>query len=614
MKRNLFKERLEYYLTSESIPYAVLINGKWGSGKTHFLQNELKKHTKKKIVYASVNGISSIHQLNQIIINSKLLGSKSLNKKVKYVKFGGSILINYLQNKLKGKGDLEEISADLLSIISLGKKDLLVIDDIERIKKPLKFSELLGYVSRNFLEQDAIKVILVANEKELIEQGDSSKYSQIKEKTIWQTLQFNLDYKSIFENIANNFSNINKHLLSRKDWMIDKFEKYEIENLRTVLFYFQVLSEVEKKSYTAIFDHKLSDSILNSIMVQCNEYKLGKISGTIKNDQYIKQEIFSVYIDKMSGIFIDELYSEPLSKEDKTEEERDIEKEQTKYFSNKYLKFEDHKYNFFKSIYDFVVTGYFDSTVFNKEVSNISKSLAEKPKCKIVLENAVQVTSLEQEEFIAIWTEVLECTKDGLYGISDLMTIGTIYTTYSELVDFPFTKEELFKLLSEKMKTAEYKKYNTDNNYIYFSTGLEKKSEIFKSLRVKFDHRNQEINRNQNNSNTNIIIERIKTLDRNIESSEFASFFQFLSESQIDDLVKFVIASNKNTSYLYDLLYKSKNEFRQLFPYNKEMTTPTFDNVNKLLGKLKKIVTPRTTQAMNIEYMIAFINQMTDYG
>ena len=87
------KKELDDYIYKVSIKYAVLLNGSWGSGKTHFIEEyiknleekyELNKKDKtikyKKPVYVSLYGLSNISE-----IKNKIALSLIKNKKIKRI-------------------------------------------------------------------------------------------------------------------------------------------------------------------------------------------------------------------------------------------------------------------------------------------------------------------------------------------------------------------------------------------------------------------------------------------------------------------------------------------------------------------------------------------------
>lgn len=78
---------------------------------------------------------------------------------------------------------------------SINLKDKLIIfEDVER--SGIDLIEFLGYVN-NLVEIDGIKVLLVANEKELLKNEKREKYNLVKEKTIGDIIIFHSNIKEI---------------------------------------------------------------------------------------------------------------------------------------------------------------------------------------------------------------------------------------------------------------------------------------------------------------------------------------------------------------------------------------------------------------------------------
>ena len=61
MSNEHISQFLNYYIKLSNPQYAVLLKGKWGSGKSHFI-NEYKEHLKTnehKFIYVSLYGVTS---------------------------------------------------------------------------------------------------------------------------------------------------------------------------------------------------------------------------------------------------------------------------------------------------------------------------------------------------------------------------------------------------------------------------------------------------------------------------------------------------------------------------------------------------------------------------
>ena len=165
-------EVVREYLKDSIYNYAILIDGDWGSGKSYFIKQNLipeiekdycgdKVVDKKEFIYISLYGVKSTEDIsNQIYIN--LLNKKvKVNNTVKKVVSTGAKVFGDII-KLTGI-DIKEYKSDMESFIDLNKY-ILVFDDLERCNCDV--NEVLGYIN-NFVEHDGIKVILIANEKEI---------------------------------------------------------------------------------------------------------------------------------------------------------------------------------------------------------------------------------------------------------------------------------------------------------------------------------------------------------------------------------------------------------------------------------------------------------------
>jgi len=161
-------EPLSRYLSIEKPDYACMINGKWGSGKTYYLDKELPSLLEDKnlnFLYASANGVSSFANIAKDIVTEKIGFSKEGAKIVAHMfKFGA--------NFIPGGKSLTEV--DISDLTPFNDKDVVVIDDLERVHKDCDLIALLGQINSFFIEHKKIKTILVCDESEILRRYNSS--------------------------------------------------------------------------------------------------------------------------------------------------------------------------------------------------------------------------------------------------------------------------------------------------------------------------------------------------------------------------------------------------------------------------------------------------------
>ena len=161
------KKEVEEYLERDcSYPYALMIEGKWGSGKTYFIKNVIESYigNPKNLcgIYISLYGLTSSEAIDIALLNAIArvnYGENTLpiativsDQAVKLLrKYTGPKAWLFLKSRYK-KASLSN------------KKYFFVFDDLERCSMPL--NEVMGYLS-TFVEQYAAKVILIGSEEEI---------------------------------------------------------------------------------------------------------------------------------------------------------------------------------------------------------------------------------------------------------------------------------------------------------------------------------------------------------------------------------------------------------------------------------------------------------------
>ena len=234
---------LEYYVQRKEAPlYAVMIKGKWGSGKTWFVKEALKKLPLQKSVYVSLNGISSCTAIENEIFREihPILGSKGMQ-------LAGRVLTGAVRATLKidlngdARDDVNtEVKLPTLNIpdyLKVSNEFVLVFDDLERCAMPVH--EALGYIN-HFVEHDGIKVIVLANEEEIERTGGETNpgraYGRIKEKIFGKELEIEPDLHEAIEAFLKSLGDLrSRETLTRHAHQISgTFSAAGYKNLRLV--------------------------------------------------------------------------------------------------------------------------------------------------------------------------------------------------------------------------------------------------------------------------------------------------------------------------------------------------------------------------------------------
>ena len=162
-----------HYLTEDKTKSAIMLTGPWGTGKSYYIQNELKPFLEKKengghsCVIVSLYGLKDTAEISKsIYLGTRMKFLTAASEKSTTVTFAGETIIKGIAGALGVDLSVSERSLKRLyaSVNLTGK--LVVLEDLER--SGIDILEVLGYVN-NLVEQDGVKVLLVANEEELIQ-------------------------------------------------------------------------------------------------------------------------------------------------------------------------------------------------------------------------------------------------------------------------------------------------------------------------------------------------------------------------------------------------------------------------------------------------------------
>ncbi|MCD4759078.1 MAG: KAP family NTPase [Arcobacteraceae bacterium] len=313
----------------------VMLSGAWGSGKTHFWQNEIETPLRedlnsraKSYVYISLYGKTNIETIKQEILfqSFKNLSKESgtLTNVVQMLGidvyspivsvFGTDTLKNTLSlfadSRVKEIGDIIDLSKEskinFQGTNNLTDGGLICIDDFERKSKDIDLNDLFGFIYQIAYELKCIVVIILNDD--VFENEEAKVFKSVKEKTISKFFYFQPSQEDLFDSI----------LKSNNKYSV--LEEYKDEILEAILYsnelnariYIQALDnclEWIEKNKDSNFLYSLSiftiNFVLNHFVVDIPhiEYNLSKIpNGTFQYDYFNSISQVSFPFNQIIGI------------------------------------------------------------------------------------------------------------------------------------------------------------------------------------------------------------------------------------------------------------------------------------------------------------------------
>ena len=537
------------YVRSDYTDYAIMINGEWGSGKTYFWNNKIRKKIETMqlngkrytTIYMSLYGISNLEEISKkIFIETTQLMDKNLRKFMdangqtnipEYAKTGLDManFFGVTQN-----GD----KIDYADFFSTDDK-VLCFDDLERAN--VDVIDILGYIN-NFVEHDHIKTIIICNEKELStklkssniemktfiatylldKQGElnttdkpmvekirnkiehvfdkANDYERIKEKLIGETFEYAPKFDYIINGILMRYENnpdLIRFLRENTRLIILTFERSGTRNLRILkhaLNDFQKIYEMVEKNYSNTNNRVMQTMLIFTIAISF-EIKAGKIT----KDKFINikdnEEYKSILVSSRTLMDNRQFYIKEFD-------------------SNYYYNFKA-EYRFFKFIEYYVRTRIFDMKLFKENMETIRNTVDTDnlPGYKRLLTE--EYWKISDDEFDRVIKEVLEDVKQGNIELIDIVKIYAYFSYFSRkgLIDYDFktlkniffngmnlsslkskycknVEEELSKIAIEQVAEDMndiIKHFNNLNSQLLDKMYKEKAEEIFKCIPMKME-------------------------------------------------------------------------------------------------------------------------------
>ena len=304
---------LNGYMMNPDPQYAVLLKGKWGCGKTHFINHWIDAYQKQEAedkvlepVYVSLYGLSETKQITTAInrVLYPILYGKAAKAGKTFLKFMSAIVLKCDVDWNKdGNSDFSmDLGLDALSIFKsedekVKRGNLLIFDDLERCDIPMK--KLLGYLNF-FVEQCNCHLIVIGDEDKIAEGENKKIFGEFKEKTIGREFEIATDIHSALDTFVNQTPK-NDFVVGHQEQIEKFFAMTECDNLRILrqaLWDFARFEESmtgfsEDERYENIMIHVLGTYIISYCEYRGKNHQLfdAWIRYDIKGQQFGKEKI-----------------------------------------------------------------------------------------------------------------------------------------------------------------------------------------------------------------------------------------------------------------------------------------------------------------------------------
>lgn len=438
-------ESIKDFIKQEQTSYAVLINGAWGSGKTHFWENNLIKEIEEipiiqensddtyKHVYISLYGLSNVDEVRKkLLLNLYLYKSKEEENKFnpfkneKVIKVGSIVLSGLKDAKLFGvsANSFKLETTDIQKLINLSDV-VFCFDDLERSSIPI--NELLGYINE-LVEHGNAKVIIIANEEAI---DEKEKYKKIKEKVVGRTLLYKPDHTVVVEQIVNSMKNQDcKKMLQENMTLIEKlFHSSNTNNIRIlkqIIFDFEIIYNKVQENYPEISEKVMREKVMREIL-----HFTFATSFEVRSGMEGSNNLESVESDK------DFFYRVRLINKGESEFWKYLTSFDKKYF------LKENNIRFLKFIVTFVCKGIFDKETFNDEMDRITKkSDIEESQCNRFLTNEYWYYS--DEDFRQLSQLTFEKLQQGDLSVYNYYAA---YKHFEELINLKLFDKSIDELM-----------------------------------------------------------------------------------------------------------------------------------------------------------------------
>lgn len=581
----------DYIQQPSGVNYALMINGSWGSGKTHFVLNELKDSLieastedggcGKELIYVSLNGLGSPSQVLDEMIMKKIALYRwaKVNPSGKIISglLGSALKIAANATSFSLLGKIMEPNADDLPKVQMQdlisfdpNKHVLCFDDLERVSSSFPIADVLGFINRSFVEHEGLNVLIIANEKE-IDKKDAKKkkhksdYDRIKEKVIGRTIHFkpnlheigNIFVQGTIERAQNERGA--ELLRDNEVRIIEQVAQSGYDNLRAVQYFLENLAKIASLGESTLLADLEQEVITCTLLLTFEENK-GKLTkfGSPGALPEIFTDRFSPYKVINEAKYGGESRDEKMHRYNINIREH-------------YLR--GNRYQFFESIFSLVRFGYFEADLFKQELKEYHKSVLTPQ--EQMLEKMQGFRYLSNDRFPILFEKFKDYLEKGKYPLSILVeAVWTLkYLSDWNMIQ-TVSEQELLRFLKKGIEENDSEESLSKNIFINkFNTTL-----AYQEL-AKFDQLGEVINE----------IEEIrKSKDGLVRAKKSASDFLQRDRSSFDQndlllLIKHLPQQRLNET-IVQLADNYPNKMEQVLGAFREMYRPIKGSKLKGLG------------------------------
>ena len=482
-------ESIEQYVKKPYTDYAVMINGEWGSGKTHFWNNKLRprieilknKNSKSyKTIYISLYGINSIEEISKkIFLETNPVITKTLKKFAENT--DGNVIPEYVKTgvdiaNLYGTMQIDGGKVDFAKMFTTDDK-VLCFDDLERAN--IDIIDILGYIN-NFVEHDGIKTILICNEKEL---ATKFKNNNIEIKTLIATLMLENEKKAKKEILVDTFEEpVANKIEERVESIFDRANAYERIKEKLVGECFEYIPEysyilsgmIMRYDYNKEFEKFLKKEIgtIINIFNKTNTKNLRLLKHALNDFERIYDNIYREYPDVSYSLLktilmftiaisfeikVGNVVKAKFSTISSNEEYKSIiftsnilngsSQYYLREFDTRYFLNCKEEYRFFKFVEVYVRTRMFDDKQFKEDMKKAMRKVEKEEEPEYIKIIDGSYWKLSDIDFEILASGIIDAAKQGKIPSKEYTKL---YAVYKQLYDLGLVKGLTLEELTSK--------------------------------------------------------------------------------------------------------------------------------------------------------------------